>query len=174
MITLNTEEIIKRNYQNLEMFVRDLKLNSSTIKRYTKDLVLKESSFVEMTYKIAGIKKDFNTRFIILSNKANNMEELETDTNWGLYVISTNSYFKVLGNFKIDNINIIVLLHISGNDIDFFKENVISIDEKLVNNVKEKLAYELKLDVLKELDDGYFYRHTNFPIGIDEKGNFIK
>lgn len=174
MIILDTEEIIKRNYQNLLLFVRDLKLNNSTIKRYTKNLILKETSFVEMTYKIGGIKKDFNTRFIILSNKANNMEELETDTNWGLYVISTNSYFKVLGNFKIAKINVIVLLHINGSDIDFFKENIISIDDELVNNVKEKLTFCINGKVLKELDDGYFYRHTNFPIGINENGQFIK
>lgn len=168
------EEIIKRNYQGLEMFVRDLKLNNSTVKKYANNLILKESGFVEMTYMLGGIKETFNTRFVILSNKANNMEELEIDTNWGLYVISTNSYFRVLDNFKIDKINIIVLLHISNSDIDFFKDNKVSIDENLVNNVKNKLEIELKENVIKSLDDGYFYRHTNFPIGIDEKGNFIK
>ncbi len=168
------EEIIKRNYQDLEMFVRDLKLNNSIVKKYTNNLILKESSFVEMTYMLGGIKETFNTRFIILSNKANNMEELEVDTNWGLYVISTNSYFRVLDNFKIGKINIIILLHISNSDIDFFKDNKVSIDENLVNNVKCKLKDELKKSVIRSLDDGYFYRHTNFPIGIDEKGNFIK
>lgn len=171
---MNIEEIIKRNYQNLEMFIRDLKLNQTTVNKYNKNLILKENSFVEMTYKCGGIKNEFNTRFVILSNKANNMEELETDTNWGLYVLGTNNYFKVLDNFKIGKINIIVLLNINCSDLEFFKENIISIDDALVNNVKEKMKVDLKRKIIKDLDDGYFYLHTNFPIGIDETGNFIK
>lgn len=168
------EEIVNRTYNNIALYVRDLSLDKEVIDMYKKDLIIRETSFVDMTYKIGGINKNFNTRFIILSNKANDMQHLEEDTNWGLFVLGTNSYFKVLNNEVIDNINVITLLHINEYDVDFFKENTISIDNTLIKQVYVLMKQSFIEEPINDIDNDTWYKRVNFPIGIDDNNNFFE
>lgn len=168
------EEILNDTYNNIAIYIRDLCLDKKIINRYKKDIIVTDPSFIDMTYHLAGINKKFNTRFVIISNKATDMQELEEDTNWGLFVISANSYFKVLDKFVLNGINFIILLHISYKYLDFFKETSNTIDTNLVKKIKLLMA-EITKDVPdKRYDDNDFYKRTNFPIGIKDDGTFFK
>ncbi len=170
----DTLTIINETYTNLGLFVRDLFLSKEQYQRYHKGQIVTDPSFIEMTYKLGGINSKLNTRFYILSNRANDMRELEQDTVWGLYVISTHAYFKVLKKWIQNGIQVIILLHIKEEDVSFFKNHDTSFDTSFIKTIKDQLLVLQKSPPLKELDSDLWYRHTNFPIGLKEDGTFFK
>lgn len=172
----NLETIVQDNYKNLELFVRDSNLDSSIIQKYQEGMILTDPSFIDMTYQIGGMNPEKNIRFVILSNRASNMHELEKEEglNWGLYVIHTHAYFKVLKNFSCKEKSIVLLLHILEEDISFFFEHQISIDDTLIQQVKEKMETSLDLPVINELDQEIWYKRVQFPIGIKDNGDYFK
>ncbi|MEG1987149.1 MAG: hypothetical protein RR047_01645 [Bacilli bacterium] len=168
------EIIIKNNYNQVKMFVRDLFLKEDTLKMYTKGLIIVEPSFTEMTYKIGGLNKKHNTRFIILSNHATDMQELEEDTSWGLYVIHPNAYFKVLDILTINSKFIIILLHIQAEDKLFFMNNDVSYDQQFINNSQLLMTSVINTKPIPNIDNDLWARHVNFPIGINDDNSFFK
>ncbi len=166
--------IIQETYLSLNLFVRDLNLSKEDYQKYRKGKIITEPSFIEMTYKLGGMSPSLNTRFIILSNKGKDMQALEQDTTWGLYILTTHSYFKILGRFRLKGKQIIVLLHIREEDKDFFKTHEVSMDKNLLNQIKEKLSGLITSPPLKEIDSPLWYKHTNFPIGLKENHTFFK
>lgn len=168
------EQVINETYQNLSLFVRDLTLEKKIQEKYQKGIILTEPSFIDMTYKIGGMNKDHNTRFVLLSSRASDMRELEEDTSWGLFVLHTHSYFKVLDTFLIHGKTIIILLHIKEEDVPLFQEMDISIDTNLVNQIKQQMEEVITTPPLLELDNDIWERRVNFPIGIKDDGTFFK
>ncbi len=168
----STETILNETYLSLGCFVRDLNLSKEYYQLYRKGRIITEPSFIEMTYRLGGMNSKLNTRFVILSNKANDMRFLEEDTAWGLFVIRTHAYFKVLTRFQVKGKHVIVLLQIDELDVSFFKHNEVSFDKDLVQQVKEQMNSLLSQEPVKETDNNLWYRHTNFPIGLKDDGAF--
>ena len=158
------ETILNETYLSLGCFVRDLSLSKKYYQLYRKGRIITEPSFIEMTYRLGGMNPKLNTRFVILSNKAKDMRSLEENTFWGLFVIMTHAYFKVLTRFQIKGKQVIVLLQIDEADVSFFKQNEVSFDKALIQQVKEQMNSLLLQEPVMEIDNDLWYRHTNFPM----------
>jgi len=171
------EEIANWTLSGLSMYYRDAQLSESEIQKYHVGQIFRSQTFIDVSNFAGKLTK--NCRFIFATNKAAPLYQLNPATEkWKLHTINANSYFKVLDIYKKDDKIQFFLLHIPANGIDFFRNTVLrlggdNLEEQIIEKSRISLDQKMEMDVIPELEEQEWVHRTNFPIGLDVKGNFF-
>ena len=164
-------KIFEATYFNIKAYVRDLDLDKDLINKYKIGKIIQERAFVDASDKIGGMSK--NTRFTILSNHIGDLSSFEGGKDWGLHTTSANSVFKVLDVYEYENKTQILLLHLNKGFWQVFESNdTIRVD--CVNKMRKKFQSSCNEEVISSLNDEIWYKRCDFPIGLDNNGEFWK
>ena len=160
--------VCKSAYENSGLFVHDINLPDGFLEKYEIGALIKERGFVDMTNKIG--KMTTSHRYAIISNHVGNLSQFEHGTNWGLHTAASDSKFKVLDVFTINEKTQILLLHLEDNLEDFFVDNA-TIDEECVAWARKIFVESFEKEIIKEVNTPEWLERCSFPIGMDNEGN---
>src|SRR4051812_24493777 len=103
------EEICNRTFAGLTLFYRDTNLDPGHIAKYKTGQILCERGFTDMTFKGGGL--DGNLRYLIASARAKDVSSILPDmSKYGLSLLSSGSFFKVLDVYSIGDKTQVLLL----------------------------------------------------------------
>lgn len=171
------EEIVNWTLSGLTMYYRDSQLSESELQKYSVGQIFRSQTFVDVS-NFAG-KPTKNSRFIFATNKAAPLYQINPDTEkWKLHTINANSYFKVLDVYKKGDKTQLFLLHIPANGIDFFRNTALklgdsNLEEQIIEKARASLDQKMNMNAIQEFEDKEWVLRTNFPIGLDDTGNFF-
>jgi hypothetical protein len=166
------EEIYNQTFGGLTLFYRDTTLPENLISNYTVGQILMERGFTDMSYKGGGLKSNF--RYLIASANAKDLSALNPDSaKFGHVLLSSKAFFKVLDIYKIGDRTQIFLLEIPGTAVDFFASATSNIEENIIKKARESFDTKINAEPVTELQTKEWKERTQFPIGMNEKGEFF-
>lgn len=167
----NTEEIVNWTYPGTVLYYKDCDLKPAVQEQFTKDKILRNGYFLDVSWKGAGMK--FNTRFLIASNKAAKLYEVNpANERFGHCCINANSYFKVLDIYRIGDKTQIFLLHIPAKGVPYFRQVQSNLDEIIIEKARKSFDEKINMQPLLDLLDKFWVERTNFPVGMDGYNKF--
>ena len=98
------------------------------------------------------------------------LSQFEHGTNWGLHTAASDSKFKVLDVFTINEKTQILLLHLEDNLEDFFVDNA-TIDGECVAWARKIFVESFEKEIIEEVNTPEWLERCSFPIGMDNDGN---
>lgn len=170
-------EILDWTLPGLTMYYRDSNLSDDIISKYEVGQILRSNLFVDVSDFAGKLTK--NCRFIIATNKAAPLFEINPDTfKWKLHTINANSYFKILDIYKKDEKIQFFLLHIPAKGIDFFRNSKIYLNEnnfeqQIIEHSRLSFDKKMKLKIIPELEEIEWSNRTKYPIGLDSNNHFF-
>jgi len=166
------EKIFNWTFPGLTMYYRDTNLSVHQQSRYQIGMLLRNGFFIDVA-NTAG-KPTQNTRFVIASSKAAPVHLINPETTkWGMHVINTNSYFKVLDIYEVENYHQIFLLHIPAKGLDFFGNANSNLEEQIISKARESFNSKFNSSIMPVFQEAEWIEKTSFAIGIDEKDNYF-
>ena len=166
------EEIYKQTFSGLALFYRDTTLSEGLISKYKIGQILTERGFTDMTYKDGGLAT--NCRYLIASANAKDLSAFNPDSKeFGHVLLTSNAFFKVLDIYKIGNKTQIFLLEIPATAVDFFANVTINIENDITKKAREGFDTKINSEPIPELQTQDWKDRTEFPIGMNEKGEFF-
>ena len=131
-----------------------------------------ERGFTDMTYKDGGLVT--NCRYLIASANTKNLSAFNLDSKqFGHVLLTSNAFFKVLDIYKIGNKTQIFLLEIPATAVDFFANITSNIENDLKQKAREGFDTKINSEPIPELQTQDWKDRTEFPIGMNEKGEFF-
>lgn len=166
------EEIYNQTFGGLTLFYRDTTLSENLVSKYFVGQILTERGFTDMSYKGGGLTTNF--RYLIASANAKDLSAFNPDSaKFGHVLLPSNAFFKVLDIYKIDNKTQIFLLEIPATAVDFFASATSNIEEDITKKARESFENKVNSNAIAELQTQEWKEKTEFPIGMDDKGNFF-
>ena len=168
--TKQYENSCNRIFPGLQMFVRDTFLSDEMEKMYIIGKIIKEPTYCDTSCRVGGILTTH--RYAILSNRFVDFSFAEHGTNWGLFICKSNSYFKIIDVYKIEDKTQITLLHLDENWKLF--ENVTSnVEEDILKMSRERFQNKYNKPHIPELATKQWLERLLYPIGIDQNNNYF-
>lgn len=166
------EEIYNQTFSGLTLFYRDTVLAENLISKYRIGQILNERGFTDMSYKGGGLETNF--RYLIASANAKDLSAFNPiSKQFGLVILSSNSFFKVLDVYKVADKTQVFLLQIPETAVDFFASSTSNIEEDIVKKARESFDTKIKLKPIAELQTKEWRERTEFPIGMNDKGELF-
>ncbi len=166
------EEIYNQTFSGLTLFYRDTTLAENLTSKYQVGQILTERGFTDMSYKGGGLVTNF--RYLIASANAKDLSAFNPDSKqFGHVLLSSNSFFKVLDIYKIGNKAQIFLLEIPAVAVDLFTNATSSVEEDITKKARENFHTKVDLQPIAELQTNEWKERTEFPIGMNDKGEFF-
>jgi len=156
-------------FPGLQMFVRDTFLSKEIEEKYLIGKIIREPTYCDTSARVGGLLTTH--RFAILSNRFVDFGHFEHDTNWGLYVCKSGSFFKILDVFKVEDKTQIVLLHLDDN-WKLFEDCESNIEQDIVKMSRERFLNKFKTPPIPELATKKWLERLLYPVGVDLKGNY--
>ena len=127
--------------------------------------MINELGFCDMSYKAGGLMG--NLRFLIASNNGKDLSLIDPElSKFGFILLQSNSFYKILDIYRLEDKIQIVLLNISENFIDYFR-NSNSVDEKTVIGLARKDFNEkINSPIVEALVSEYWKERTEKPVGM--------
>lgn len=166
------EEIYNQTFSGLTLFYRDTTLNENLISKYQVGQILTERGFTDMSYKGGGLATNF--RYLIASANAKDLSAFNPDSKrFGHVLLSSNAFFKVLDIYKIGDKTQVFLLEIPATAADFFASTTSNIEEDITKKARERFDTKINSEPIAELQTNEWRKRTEFPIGMNDKGEFF-
>lgn len=165
------EEIYNQTFGGLALFYRDTTLSENLISKYRVGQILTERGFTDMPYKGGGLTTNF--RYLIASAHAKDVSAINPESaKSGHVVLKSNAFFKVLDIHKIGEKTQIFLLEIPEKSLEFFASTTSNIEADITKKAKERFELKINSDPIPELQTQEWKNRTQFPIGMNDKGEF--
>jgi len=166
------EEIYNQTFAGLTLFYRDTTLSENLISKYHVGQILTERGFTDMSYKGGGLATNF--RYLIASAHAKDLSAFHPNAKkFGLVLLTSDSFFKVLDIYRIANKTQVFLLEIPATAADFFASATSNIEDSIIKKARESFETKLNAEPIPELQTQEWKDRTAFPIGMNEKGEFF-
>lgn len=166
------EEIYNQTFAGLTLFYRDTNLSEDLVSKYRVGQILIERGFTDMSIKGGGLST--NLRYLIASAHAKNISAINPDSaQYGHVVLLSNSYFKLLDIYKIGNKTQIFLLEIPSTAVEFFANTNSNIERDIIIKAKASFDTKINMEPIPELQSLDWRERTEFPIGMNDKGEFF-
>ncbi|MTG97002.1 MULTISPECIES: hypothetical protein [Myroides] len=163
------EEIFNMTFAGLSLFYRDCELSQNLINKYQIGQIIQERGFTDATYKGGGLAT--NMRYLIASAHAKDVAALVPQMEeYGLVMIQSGAYYKVLDTYQVGGQTQVTLLHIAEETVDFFKENSSNIEDQIASKAREGFLTKLKMDVISCLQNPEWIERTAAPLGMSDSG----
>lgn len=162
------EEILNSTFAGLSLFYRDTNLTEKQLSAYQPGLILQERGFTDASYRGGGLIT--RHRFLIASARAKNAAMFEHGTNWGLVIMNSGSYFKVLDIYTVGDKTQITLLHIPEEGVAIFSQAKINIEDDIVEKARQGFEQKLALPPVPELTTEEWLGRTKTPVGVNPEG----
>ena len=168
----NIETVVNQTYPGLTMYVRDTNLSNEISKKYKPGLILLEKAFCDASNRVMGMVTTH--RYGILSNHMADLSQFDHGPNWGLHVSKSGSRFKVLENYECKGKTLILLLHLPDDETwKLFEKIKINIDDDITASSIERFEEKCLKDPIPELATIDWLQRCQFPVGMDEGGNWF-
>ncbi|WP_010254072.1 hypothetical protein [Myroides injenensis] len=165
------EEIFNETFAGLALFYRDCHLDQEVISNYKIGQIIQEKGYTDASYLSGGPSE--NIRYVIASAHAKDISALVPQMEqYGYVMLKSNSYFKVLDIFKLENKTQILLLEIPEQTVDFFSNNSSNIEEQIIEKAREKFKSIITLEPHPALQTKEWIERTSAPLGMNENGEF--
>lgn len=166
------EAIYNQTFGGLALFYRDTTLSESLISKYAVGQILMERGFTDISYKGGGLTTNF--RYLIASANAKDLSVFNPDSaRFGHVVLSSKAFFKVLDIYKIGNKTQVFLLEIPATAVDFFAGASSNLEEDIAKKARENFDAKINSEPIAELRTKEWKERTEFPIGMNDKGEFF-
>lgn len=166
------EKLFNQTFSGLTLFYRDTNLDETLFTKYVAGQILQERGFIDMSFKGGGLTT--NIRYLIASTNGKDVSSLVSESkNFGHTMLKPNSFFKVLDIYKIENKTQILLLEIPEIGINLFKGSISNIEEQVIEKARESFESKIKMEPIPELQEADWKQKTEFPIGMNDKGEFF-
>lgn len=166
------EEIYSKTFSGLTFFYRDTTLTENLISKYQVGQILTERGFTDMSYKGGGLAT--NLRYLIASANAKDLSAFNPEgKQLGHVLLSSNAFFKVLDIYKIGDKTQVFLLEIPAAAVDFFASATSNIEEDITKKARENFDTNIDTGAIAELQTMEWKERTEFPIGMNDKGEFF-
>ena len=166
------EEIYNATFAGLTLFYRDTTLAEDLISLYKVGQILMERGFTDISYKGGGLAA--NLRYLIASAHAKDISAVSPDSaRFGHVVLRSDSWFKVLDIYRIGDKTQIFLLEIPGTAVEFFSNTNSNIEEDFIKKARAGFKAKANLPPVPELQSLDWRERTEFPIGMNNKGEFF-
>ncbi|MDP9954530.1 hypothetical protein J2X97_000167 [Epilithonimonas hungarica] len=166
------ERLFNQTFSGLTLFYRDTNLDETLFTKYVAGQILQERGFIDMSFKGGGLTT--NIRYLIASTNGKDVSSLVSESkNFGHTMLKPNSFFKVLDIYKIENKTQILLLEIPEIGINLFKSSISNIEEQVIEKARESFESKIKMEPIPELQEADWKQKTEFPIGMNDKGEFF-
>lgn len=162
------EEVMNSTFAGLSLFYRDTNLTEQQLAVYQTGMILQEKGFTDASYRGGGLATKH--RFLIASARAKNAAMFEHGTNWGLVIMNSGSFFKVLDIYTVQDKTQITLLHIPEEGVELFSKAKINIEDQIVAKAREGFEQKLSLPPIPELTTEEWLVRTKNPVGISADG----
>jgi len=166
------EEIYTATYSGLTMYYRDTNLPEELINRYKIDTIIREESYIAISYTAGGLTK--SVRFAIASNKAKDMSlTVPQAAQFGAFSLEPNAYFKVLDLYQIDDQVQIFLLHFPEEHLEAFYGVKTNIEAQIIEKARKSFEEKVDAPFINIHLTEQWLGITQFPIGMNDSGHFI-
>lgn len=166
------EDIFNRTFAGLALFYRDCELSQDLLDKYHAGQILQERGFTDATYKGGGVST--NLRYLIASAHAKDISALVPQMEeYGLVMIQSGAYFKVVDIQKTAGKTQILLLEIPEDTVDFFKANSSNIEEQIIAKAKENFNTNVHAEPIPCLLKQEWKDRTALPLGMSKSGEFF-
>ena len=166
------EEIYNQTFSGLTLFYRDTTLSENLISKYKIGQILTERGFTDMSYKGGGLATNF--RYLIASANAKDLSALNPEsTQFGHVLLSSNAFFKVLDIYKIGDKTQVFLLEIPETAVNFFTSTTSSVEVDITKKARDGFEVKINSEPIAELQTKEWKERTEFPIGMNDKGEFF-
>jgi len=166
------EKIYNDTFAGCTMFYRDTNLDESLIVKYQQNQILLERGFTDMSFKGGGLNQ--NLRYLIASSKGKNVSAINPQSEkFGHILLQSNSYFKVLDIYTIEDKTQIMLLNISEESIELFQASTSNIEKQVIDKGRESFIAKISTESIPELDTAEWRERTKYPIGMSDTGEFF-
>ena len=166
------EALFNQTFSGLTLFYRDANLNENLISKYHVGQIIMERGFTDMSYKGGGLSSNF--RYLIASSNGKDLSMFNPDAKkFGHIVLTSNAYFKVLDIYKIGNKTQLFLLNIPEQGIAVFKKTKTTIEDEIIQKARKSFDEKNNADVIVELESKEWRERTEFPLGMNNDGEFF-
>jgi hypothetical protein len=166
------EEIYNQTFRGLALFYRDTTLSENLISKYRVGQILTERGFTDMSFKGGGLTT--NLRYLIASAHAKDLSAFDAESaKSGHVILTSNSFFKVLDIYAIGEKTQIFLLEIPESAVSFFAGNTSTIEADIIKKAKESFDLQINSTPVAELQTLDWKERTEFPIGMNDQGEFF-
>jgi hypothetical protein len=166
------EEIFNRTFPGLALLYRDTDLSNDLISKYKVGQIIHERGFTDTSLLGGGLKT--NLRYLIASAQGRDLSMFDPNSaKWGLILISPGGYFKVLDIYKRNGKTQILLLNIPETGIELFSSTTASAEQKVIEKGRQSFDEKVDAEPIAELMTDEWKERVQFPIGMDDKGNFF-
>ncbi|MEO6253122.1 MAG: hypothetical protein ABIO79_07455 [Ferruginibacter sp.] len=172
MNTTQIEEIYNQTFSGLTLFYRDTTLAENLISKYQVGKILTERGFTDMSYKAGGLVT--NLRYLIASANAKDLSAFDpASAQLGHVVLSPDAFFKVLDIYTIGDKTQVFLLEIPSTAVDFFAGTTTNVEEDITKKARAGFDTKINSEPIAELQTLEWKERTEFPIGMNDKGDFF-
>ena len=166
------EEIYNQTFSGLTLFYRDTTLAENLISKYQIGQILTERGFTDMSYKGGGLATNF--RYLIASANGKDLSAFNPDSKqFGHVLLLSNTFFKVLDIYIIGDKTQVFLLEIPATAVDLFESATSSVEEDIIQKARESFDTKSNSEPIAELQTNEWREKTEFPIGMNDKGEFF-
>lgn len=167
------QQTVNEILPNLNMYVRDVNLDSTLANKYKVGMIIREKGFTDASCRVMGMVTSH--RYAILSNHMGDLREMEQGTNWGLFVAQRDAHFKVLDIYEYNGKIQILLLHLPNDERwQIFENMKLSIEDDLVKDCRKRFEDKCDLEPIPELVKKDWLDRCEFPLGMSDEGEFFK
>ncbi len=167
------DQIYNETFSGCTFFYRDTSLTSDLIDRYKLSQILLERGFTDLSSKGGGLSS--NLRYLVASSRGKNLSALNPNSGEaGHILIAANAYYKVLDIYKIENKTQILLLHISKNSIELFRNSKSNIEEEIIGKARKLFETQIDTPAVKGLQSKEWVERTKLPLGMNDQGEFFR
>jgi hypothetical protein len=166
------EAIFNKTFAGLTLFYRDTELSQELQNKYQVGQILLSPGFTDMTWKGGGLRT--NCRYLIASAFGKDLSAFNANAaNFGLVILMSGSYFKVLDIYHRNDKTQILLLNIPEEAIEVFESSKTNIEDDIITKARESFDKKVEAEPLLELLHEEWIDRTLYPVGMDKNGEFF-
>ncbi len=125
------EEIFNQTFPGISFLYRDVDLSNELIAKYQVGQIIHEKGFTDTSKFGGGLDKSL--RYLIASAHGKDLSVIDEKAGkWGLVLIASGSYFKVLDICEEAGKTQIQLLHIPKIGVELFSKLTTNVEEQVV------------------------------------------
>ena len=154
-------------------FYRDTSIPWPTILSYEVGMLFREPTFCDATYKFGGLAAPH--RYLIISANARCVDSFSAYPEWGLCMWKSGRIFKVIARHRTDAFTQITLLEVP-DDLreELTTAQLSEIEHEFAERAGEQFLIAATLPPLPEHTDVSWLSRLEFPLGINDSGEFFE
>ena len=162
---MKPDKIGKKTFKDLAFFYRDTTLDKKLISKYKTGSIINERGFCDLSNKSGGIIG--NLRFLIASNNGKDLSLIDPElSQYGFILIQSDSFFKILDVYKLKGKTQILLLNISEDLVDYFKNSNSIVEKNIISLTRKDFNEKINDPIIEALDSEYWRERISKPVGM--------